>query len=319
MASLRGLHRLLKDPIGVGTFFLFEKLRLSDGRRVLSTNFYKKLAKKINSSRTKASRSYRDGLFNRLTSDTENTVDVGFMAEGWGLWNKTYFPFTQAVVEDGIKIYRNRAEDASRIVMPYSIASYKELLEIDSFRNFAFSQKMLEHAAHYLGDYPYLVSVELLRSDPRPGVGWIESQQAHLDIIDTKVFRVVVMISDVGDDNGPFSFFPLGTSRKIARDKRIRYGAALSSMNIPDELLSAYQDDLIVVKAESGDVLTVDTCNCFHLGSRATDRSRCVLMLSYASSSLENMRGAMDLDIVHYGNDDDTEFVRAAKFPSYFP
>ncbi|UAA39143.1 hypothetical protein KIH87_01900 [Paraneptunicella aestuarii] len=318
--NLQKINKLLKDPIGIGLYFLFEKWRTQDGRRVLSTNLYKKLAKRINRRKYFRFQPARDRFLKQFLEQHPTEYPNNFMQDGWTLFEQDYFPHTADVVRLGKEMFEARGADVSRKVMPYSIAHFDELLNIDAFYQFAFSEKMIAHAAKYIGEYPVLVSIELLRSDPKPEQAWIESQQLHLDVIDSKVFRVVVLVSDVDEQNGPFTFYPASVSDKIKRDKKIKYGSPLSSMNIEDARMGDYaNEDIVEISGQAGKVLTVDTCNCFHYGSRAKSRSRCVLMLSYASPALENLRGSMKLDLIPDIRASDPEFVKLVKDKEYMP
>lgn len=318
--KLQSLKKLLKDPMVIGLYFLFEKWRTKDGRRVLSTNLYKKLAKRINRSKAAKYQAARDTFLQLFLDEHPVEYPENFMKDGWTLYDEDYFPYTSEVVKLGKEMFDSRGPDNTRKIMPYSIAHFDELLDIEAFYKFAFSEKMIAHAAKYVGEYPVLVSIELLRSDPKEGQAWLESQQLHLDVIDSKVFRVVVLISDVDEQNGPFTFFPLSVSDKIKQDKKIKYGSPLTSMNIEDARMGDYANEEIVeISGQAGKVLTVDTCNCFHYGSRAKSRSRCVLMLSYASPALENLRGSMSLDLIPDVLPSDPEYVKLVKDKNYTP
>lgn len=317
---LESVKKLLKDPIGVGLYFLFEKWRTKDGRRILSTNVYKRLAKAINRQKYAKFKIKRDAFLKNFLSNHHFEYPENFMKDGWTLFDDKYFPYTEEVVKAGQAIYEKKGEDKSRVFMPYPIAYFDELLDIDVFYKFAFSEKMIAHAAEYLGEYPVLTNIDLVRSDPRERDEWLESQQLHLDVIDTRVFRVIVYITDVDSNNGPFSFFPLSVSEKMKKDKKLNYGAPLTSMNIEDSRLGDYSnDDLIQVKGKSGSVLTVDTCNCFHYGSRAESESRCVLMLSFTSSSLENLRERMQLDLIPESDSMEPEYIKLVKNREFMP
>lgn len=314
------LKKLLKDPAGVGLFYLFEKFRTRDGRRILSTNLYKKVAKRINERKYAEFKPYRDAFLKNFNASHPQCFPDNFMSEGWHLFEDSPFPHSDEVLAAAQAIYQRKGDDPSREFMPYPIAFFDELLNIDAFYKFAFSEKMITHAAKYLGEYPILTNIDLVRSDPRDRTEWLEAQQLHRDVIDTKVFRVIMYITDVDEANGPFTFFPLSTSRKIQADKALNYGGALGSMNIPDHKLADYpQSEMIAVKAKQGSVLTVDTCNCFHFGSRATNASRCVLMLSFTSLALENLRERMDLDLIPHHVDDEPAYIQMVKNREFLP
>ena len=92
-------------------------------------------------------------------------------------------------------------------------------------------------------------------------------------------------------------------------------------MGIVDSDLKDYyeNEELIEVSAKSGSVLTVDTCNCFHFGSRAKTESRCILMLSFTSLCLENLRERMDLDLIPHNKPNEADFIKLVKNRGYIP
>ncbi len=317
--NVESVKKLMKDPIGVGLYFAFEKWRTKDGRRILSTNLYKKVAKRINRQKYARYQSFRNAFLKKFMEENRFDFPEEFMEDGWNTYDSSYFPFTNDVVAAGRKIYEEKGPDSSRVFMPYPIAYYDELLSIDAFKKFAFSKKLIAHAAKYLGEYPVLTNIDLVRSDPRESTEWLESQQLHLDVIDTKIFRVIVYITAVDKENGPFTFYPISVSEKIKKDRYIRYGSALSSMNIDDSKLTEYEsEECVEVLGESGSLLTVDGCNCFHFGSRVKSQSRCVLMLSFTSPALENLRERVQLDLVPEYTDE-PDYIRLTKEKEFIP
>lgn len=311
---MNSINKLLHDPFGVGLYYLFEKWRTKDGRRVLSTNLYKKLAKQLNSRKYKTISEQRKAFLETFQKENDFPIPDDFMKDGWTVFDSEYFPYTKEVVEESLKLFEEKGPDTSRVDMPYSVVYADELLANEAFYNFAFSKKMIAHAAKYLGEYPILNNIDLLRSDPTDRDGWLNSQQLHLDVIDTKILRVVVYITDVDEENGPFTFFPLSVSNEIKKDKELNYGSAMSNMSVEDAKLTKYENaEKVIVKGKSGSVLTVDSCNCFHYGSRAKSTSRCALMLSFTSMSLENLRDRMNLDISETKKLDDPLYIKLVR------
>ena len=149
------------------------------------------------------------------------------MSDGWSRYAVDYFPHTQEVVLKGQEIYSRITADSSRTVMPYNIADMDDLLAIDAFYQFAFSEQMIAHAAAHIGEYPVLVNMGLLRSDPTSNKDWVASQNLHLDVIATKILRVVVLINAVNENNGSLLFIrclPLTKSGRIKKSNMALQG-----------------------------------------------------------------------------------------------
>lgn len=315
---LKKINLFLKKPLSVAIFYLFERWVTKDKRRVLSTNLYIKIARFINLREYNITLKARKAFLTEFQRLHASSTPKDFMADGWSLFPENYFPYTREVVATGKAIFEKVGRDNSRKVMPYHIADIDELLAIEEFYKFAFSEKLIAHAAEYIGEYPVLANMALLRSDPTSNDIWIGSQNFHLDIISKKVFRVVVLIDEMNQQNGPFTFYPASVSKKIRSDKNIKYGYSLTSPTIKDEELKDYPDhQQVQIIGEGGEVLTVDTCNCFHLGSRAKSESRCVLMLSYTSPILDNLRDAMGLDKSVAITESEPMHIKLAKSKNY--
>lgn len=293
----RVVSKFFNDPLGVLVYYVFERLRTRDGRRVLSTNLYRRVSKFINTWRYRRYRPLRESFLKHYCERSDEVCESDFMTDGWEMVSPDALPVVTDLVSVAKKIYDWEGEDVSIDVMPYPIAPPCDLLRSDAIFKFVTSDEIVSRAVKYLGEFPVLTNISLVRSDPRPDRPWEASQNLHLDIIDSKVFRVIVHISDVDESNGPFSFYPLSVSDRLKSDKSINYGASLVDAGIPDEKLPPYTDGLLqVITGPAGSTLFVDSSNCFHLGSRAKDQSRCVFMLTYTSLAIENMRSAMGLD-----------------------
>lgn len=295
--NIGSLVKVLKNPIGTLVYFAFERFRTRDGRRFLSTNLYRGLAKWLNKITYRRFRAQRTRFLQHYLAGYQIELCDSFMKDGWAFEPAGSLPEVAGLVEAARAIFDAEGEYKGIDVMPYPIASPEQLLREEAIYNFVTSDQLIYRACLYLGEYPVLTNISLVRSDPRPARPWEASQNLHLDIIDTKVFRVIVHITDVDETNGPFSFYPLSTSTRLRRDKTLNYGSSLVDLGIRDEQLPDYTEgQLEVVTGPAGSVLFVDSSNCFHLGSRATERARCVFMLTYTSLAIENMRAAMGLD-----------------------
>lgn len=311
--QLQSFQRLLKDPLAVSVYYLFEKWRTPDGRRYLSTNVYKALAKLLNRIKFHRYRKPREQFLSEFGRRVGFRAPDDFMRDGWHLATPTDVPEITAAVACAKRIFEEKGEDINRTLMPYTVAYYDELLNEPEIAAFAFSDKIIKYASDYLGEYPVLTNIGLVRTDPRAGQEWLEAQNLHLDVIDTKVFRVLLYVTDVKKENGPFSFYPLSISERLSTDPKLAYGGMLSNMGIEDHEIPSYaSDNLIGITGQAGTTFFVDTCRCFHFGSRAESGTRGVLMLAYTGLAIENLRESMGLDIMGYdvpGSSDKERFL----------
>jgi hypothetical protein len=311
--QVSSLLRLLKDPLTVSVYYVFEKWRTPDGRRYLSTNIYKTVAKFLNRIKFRRYCKPRDRFLSEFSQRVAFRTPDDFMRDGWHQTTTADVPEIAAAVACAKRIFEDKGEDINRSLMPYTVAHYDTLLNEPDIAAFAFSDKIIKYASDYLGEYPVLTNIGLVRTDPRPGQGWLEAQNLHLDVIDTKVFRVLVYVTDVKEENGPFSFYPLSISERLSRDPKLAYGGMLSNMGIEDHEIPSYASDgLIKITGQAATTFFVDTCRCFHFGSRAEVGTRGVLMLAYTGLAIENLRESMGLDIMSYdvpGSGDKERFL----------
>jgi hypothetical protein len=108
------------------------------------------------------------------------------------------------------------------------------------------------------------------------------------------MIKIIFLISDVNNQNGPLCFVNKNLS-KIIR-KKLYFKAPVYFTD--DEILNCYSNIQNKIKSftgKKGDILILDTSKCFHMGSRnANERSQ--LFLTYSEiftndlNSLKNLK-----------------------------
>jgi hypothetical protein len=144
------------------------------------------------------------------------------------------------------------------------LVSHRDLAEHPCLLEVGLDPIVLRIVAATYGIVPFLESVELLVSFPEPG-GPRQSQLWHIDRTDSVVVKQVVYIDDVADEQGPFSLLPKTESRKVP---------TLVKHYLDDGEISRHVDmtEVVRFRGEAGSRALVDTGNCFHYGSRGTQR-----------------------------------------------
>lgn len=317
--------RNIKDPLGLMLFIAFERWYTRNGNRVLSTNMYRKVSKKYNLIKYMKYRELRQRFFINFTTELSSKykIDDEFMMDGWSRPESHDLPHSKEMLEKAKEIFELKGPHHNTRCNPYPVYTAEELISIDVFRNFALSEKLLYMAAKYLGEYPILNNIDILRSDPSHRKSdWQGSQLFHLDIIDRKILRVIIYITDVDSESGPFTFIPLAASNAIRYDKALGYGKMFKPVSVSDEQVAnclGDMNDLIEVEGMSGDILLIDTSNCFHCGSRNYSKVRGAIMITYASLAKENLRSSLGLDPEFDIAESDEEFIKFAKSRNYYP
>jgi hypothetical protein len=106
-----------------------------------------------------------------------------------------------------------------------------------------------------------------------------ETRLWHLDQEDSRILKIVVYLSDVDDDGGPFEYIPVSREQphRLARGskKRVRDHEAFEDA-VPPEFRRA-------VVGPRGTVGFVDTCRMFHRGRMPVNGTRKTLFYAYNS------------------------------------
>jgi hypothetical protein len=160
------------------------------------------------------------------------------------------------------------------LLTPERLREHPELLA------FATSKDMIAIVSRYLGTVPTLADLRLwwsVPSDvPKPPS---ESQKFHRDHEDYRQVKVFVNVRDIDADAGPFTLVPASVSSRLADELPDPYGRVEDA----DVLPRVQPEDVIVLTGQAGEAAMVDTCRCFHYGSRNDRKERLVLMLHYLS------------------------------------
>ena len=224
MKKILRIINYLKSPVRFFFFVIFEKIRKGNGSRLFSLNIYRSFAKTINARKYKKQLRYRDVIFPNFLSqmsekhDFENQSDHQFLYE-----NGYYIDSSQKVkklerllVECEKLFIKNGKKDVD--IMPYPVASLDVLQKNEIIMDFIFSEEIMYNVSRYLDGFPTLVSVDLLRSDPRKNTQekrFKGSQNWHLDNVTRPFLRVFVYVNDVDNTAGPFSIVSKKLTQRI--------------------------------------------------------------------------------------------------------
>ncbi|MCZ6764481.1 MAG: hypothetical protein O7C63_06050 [Alphaproteobacteria bacterium] len=221
-------------------------------------------------------------------------------AEGYCIFPAADVPQAQAIVAlvDGLWRSRCLGGDEQDVVNKKHLVDFmhhNDLIDHPDLLDFVLSPPFVETAQHYFGHTPVLASVTMLWSPPNETRK--SSQLFHLDY-GVRQIKFFLNITDVTDENGPLSFVPAGTSRKIIRQVGLRKG------RFKDEAVFAVtgSDDLVKGNGPAGTVTGLDTSRCLHFGSRENSKARVVLMIQfmpYLTASIRDDSPAVDPALAH--------------------
>lgn len=190
-----------------------------------------------------------------------------------------------------------------------AIFSGTDFLPYPEVTRFAVSRPVLEAAVGYFGTVPILSTICMFwsaKNDTR-----ISSQQFHVDGEDVTQLKLFLNVWDVGDENGPLTFFPAAPTSSIlkaaSRQKRLNAG----NEAFDDELVFSGSQgcEPVRVTGPAGSGVFLDTSRCIHFGSRGNTQERLILMLKYVpfNSARESSNTIESTDWIATDGDDDLQ------------
>ena len=242
-------------------------------------------------------RAHHDAFENRFEALLrENSTLAAFpprikLRDGWARDNSQSLPHLDRVLDQASEIVRERGgKQHSGTQQPFfrSLLFPGDFEKYPAILDFVLSSELLAVAAQHLRTVPVLSKtvppgVRFMESnaalDPDgAGPPFRESQLYHLDIHDTPLVYVLVLVEDVTDESGPWTFLPASVS---ARAKAaLRYQQPGTDYRVTDEQMYSVINSKEVVSftGKKGSVLFIDSSACFHYGSRRPVRPRFQLM-----------------------------------------
>ncbi|MCC6179237.1 MAG: hypothetical protein IT305_28350 [Chloroflexi bacterium] len=136
--------------------------------------------------------------------------------------------------------------------------------------------EVLRVVSNYMGMLPVLYRINVLYS-PNDEVVEASSQFFHLDPEDVIMTKIFVFVEDVDVDTGPTTALPADKSALVRRAIDYRKG------RVEDSVVEKYggKENLVQATGPSGTLAFLDTCRCFHMGSRIASKPRYAIMIQY--------------------------------------
>jgi hypothetical protein len=214
------------------------------------------------------------------------------MEDGYALDLSQSLPYVTAAIADAKDILsRNVKVTAfSNKVFLTNYLTEDDLSNYRSFINMATSDAMLTIVADYLGFIPVLSEIALWYSAASDHKVPASSQLYHLDNADTSQVKIFILLDDVDDNGGPFTFLGSRDSERVV--DKTNYGNKRNVERLHDKVVYDIVSSSNAVRCSfnAGSMAFVDTSKCLHFGSRCLDRSRRVIMLQYLSPCRADFR-----------------------------
>jgi hypothetical protein len=152
----------------------------------------------------------------------------------------------------------------------------RDLTHTSAINRLASHPEVLRVVSKYMGMLPVLHRISLLYSANDEAVEK-SSQFFHLDPEDVIMTKIFVYVEDVDRDTGPTTALPADRSTLVRRQIDYR------NSRVPDEVIDQYggNENLVECVGPAGTMAFLDTCRCFHMGSRVAAKPRYVIMIQY--------------------------------------
>ena len=142
----------------------------------------------------------------------------------------------------------------------------------------AMHPEVLRIISNYMGMLPLLYRINILYS-PNNEVVEQSSQFYHLDPEDVIMSKIFIYVEDVDADTGPTTLLPADLSMKVRHAITYRKG------RVEDDVVERLggKENIVQATGPKGTMAFLDTCRCFHMGSRKASKPRYAIMIQYQS------------------------------------
>jgi hypothetical protein len=158
------------------------------------------------------------------------------------------------------------------------VASQEAILARPEILLWGLQERLLAIAENYIG-LPVAYRGVLARRDAADGQQ-VETRYWHCDGEDVRILKIIVYLSDVGPDDGPFCYVAKARAPKGALET---FDGGRVSDAVLDENVAP--DGRVACTGPAGTVLFADTCSLWHRGAVGTGRDRFTFFFSYNSQS----------------------------------
>jgi hypothetical protein len=239
------------------------------------------------------------------------------LTDGYFQADASNIPFVEDAIND-CKDILTSTEKRVRKTYLVNHLDYEKLPGYKGLLRFCTSPLLVGTAAKYLGEFPVISGIEVWNSPPSVlnKTELTGSQKFHLDNVDNRQLKVFLNLSDVSDDNGPFSFISASDSKKVLTE--LKYGQAKNVERLEDDGVYALvnRSNLKQNIGPSGFVTGIDTCQCLHYGSRNCTQGRQLLMVQFTSVARADSR---PFEVMHASESYGSEYLNLLFNPFYMP
>ena len=145
---------------------------------------------------------------------------------------------------------------------------------------------LLPIISNYIGSLPVLHQASFWYS-PNKSNEKGRSQSWHMDSEDIKQLKVMIPIDEITEDNGPLNVISANKSEKVYKKLIKKKIVNKRNVKLDDEIMEDNMGEsnfINLITIKKNQIAFVDTCRCYHYGSRKSKKPRKVLMLHFTSA-----------------------------------
>lgn len=156
-------------------------------------------------------------------------------------------------------------------------ATNEQMMEYPEIFLWGLERRILNIAENYFG-LPVAYHGAYFRRDVANKVQR-KSRLWHLDGEDRQVFKVIIYLHDVNEDQGPFQYIPVSTTQKLVKQLKYRQGYIQDAVMQQNASSSDYKSCLGL----AGTVIFAATSHIFHRGKIPVASDRFSIFFDYTS------------------------------------
>ncbi len=143
--------------------------------------------------------------------------------------------------------------------------------------------KLIPIVSNYLGSLAILQDA-LYWYSPNEENEEGRSQNWHMDAEDIKQVRVLIPIDDIDENSGPMVVLNALDTENVYNNLKLKNKIQYRSEKIPDFIVDQYGFKKNLINVKKNEVGFVDTCRCYHYGSRKAKLPRKTISLQFTSA-----------------------------------
>lgn len=145
------------------------------------------------------------------------------------------------------------------------------------------SEPFIDLVTKYLGTLPILDTFKMWYS-PNNSENSTGSQLVHRDAEDFKQLKIFIPIEEVQKENGPLHVLDKNNSEILYKDLIKKNIVTRRNQKIEDEHVKNVIHKFTPITLNMNQCALVDTCNCYHFGSRKSLKDRKILLLHFTTA-----------------------------------